>query len=41
MERLQHQHEARRQLQERYNEYLRFNEFLEMRGEGSGTSHPW
>lgn len=38
MERLRQRDEARRQLQERYNEYLRFNEFLEMRGEGSGAS---
>jgi uncharacterized membrane protein YcjF (UPF0283 family) len=41
LERLRVRADARQNLQQQYNEYLRFNEFLEMRGEASGASRPW
>jgi hypothetical protein len=33
--------DARRQLQDEYNEYLRFNDFLELRGGIMSPSQPW
>jgi hypothetical protein len=33
--------DARRQLQDEYNEYLRFNDFLELRGGTTSSSQLW